>query len=395
MARLMFSRDQTSLRNAAVLALLAVLIVRSLVITGSGANCRGGETVSVIESKVCTSTVKVVPLHPVKEAPFPEMKGERYHIFHPATTTATNQVNLLGAPETWIEQLTRRYKWLDERTMGYVGTPEERSVSTYLEMVRKHVSGIVFGDMEKSIPAALASGKFPLSSFSKESRELGQDWAYLGVTMTGFKRLDNVENLIRSVVQNNIEGDYIETGVWRGGSSIFARAVWRSLNQGHRRSFVCDSFRGLPPGDRDLDAGDKNWDDVQYLEVSSEEVGTNFWEAGVVDLNVVFVKGFFNDTMPPLAPKVDKLSIMRLDGDMYESTVDVLYHLYGKLSIGGYVIMDDWFGFPSKTACEDFFSVHNMKVDIIPIDNLSAYWQKTEEVDIQFWRYEKNQFVGK
>jgi hypothetical protein len=113
---------------------LSVLIVRSLVITGSGANCRGGKTVSAIESKVCTSTVKVVPLHPVKEAPFPEMKGECYYIFLPTTTTATNQVNLLGTPETWIEQLTRRYKWLNERTMGYVGTPEERSVSTYLEM---------------------------------------------------------------------------------------------------------------------------------------------------------------------------------------------------------------------------------------------------------------------
>lgn len=79
-------------------------------------------------------------------------------------------------------------------------------------------------------------------------------------------------------------------------------------------------------------------------------------------------------------------------GDMYESTIDVLYHLYDKLSIGGYVIMDDWFAFPSKIACEDFFMVHGIKPEIIPIDGLSAYWKKTEEVQVQYWRYEQSNF---
>lgn len=83
---------------------------------------------------------------------------------------------------------------------------------------------------------------------------------------------------------------------------------------------------------------------------------------------------------------------MITQGDMYESTVDVLYHLYDKLSIGGYVIMDDWFGFPSKTACEDFFVVHGIQPQIIAVDELSAYWQKTEHVQIQYWRYEQSNF---
>ena len=82
---------------------------------------------------------------------------------------------------------------------------------------------------------------------------------------------------------------------------------------------------------------------------------------------------------------------------MYESTVDVLYYLYDKLSIGGYVIMDDWEGhstgdFPSKTACLDFFKVHSINPEIIKIDNMAAYWRKTEHVDIQFWRYEQSKF---
>lgn len=80
---------------------------------------------------------------------------------------------------------------------------------------------------------------------------------------------------------------------------------------------------------------------------------------------------------------------------MYESTVDVLYHLYNKLSIGGYVIIDDWFGFPARTACEDFFKVHGIKPEIIAIDQMAAYWKKTEDIDIQYWRYEKSDFVLK
>ena len=77
---------------------------------------------------------------------------------------------------------------------------------------------------------------------------------------------------------------------------------------------------------------------------------------------------------------------------MYESTVDVLYTLYDKLSIGGYLIMDDWTNFPSKIACEDFFKVHGINPEIIPIDDLSAYWKKTEQVDIEYWRYEQSKF---
>jgi O-methyltransferase len=80
---------------------------------------------------------------------------------------------------------------------------------------------------------------------------------------------------------------------------------------------------------------------------------------------------------------------------MYESTVDVLYHLYNKLSVGGYVIIDDWFGFPAKRACEDFFQVHRINPEIIAIDKTAAYWKKTEDIDIQFWRYEQSDFKPK
>lgn len=62
-------------------------------------------------------------------------------------------------------------------------------------------------------------------------------------------------------------------------------------------------------------------------------------------MKVVFAKGLFKDSLASLSNQIKRLVIMRLDRDMYESTVDVLYRLYDKLSVGGYVIMDDWFAF--------------------------------------------------
>ena len=213
--------------------------------------------------------------------------------------------------------------------------------------------------------------------------------------MVGTARLLNIQTLLEDVIAKQIPGDYIETGVWRGGASIFARAVIHAFGEGSsRKSYVCDSFRGLPPGDRGLSARDKGWDHTSYLEVNEAVVAENFQKYSLLDENVIFAEGFFNETMPHLAPQVDKLAVMRLDGDMYESTVDVLYHLYDKLSVGGYVIIDDWNGpFPSKTACEDFFKVHGISPHVVPVDRVGAYWKKTEEVVVQYWRYQQGVFT--
>ena len=224
--------------------------------------------------------------------------------------------------------------------------------------------------------------------------------------MTGSMRLNKLRDLLTDVLTQPIAGDFIETGVWRGGSSVFARAVLDSLpdalrggKKRKRISYVCDSFAGLPPGDRKLDAKDKDWDKMTtYLGVSEYTVASNFQKAGLLSSDVVFAKGFFNETMPVLKRQLSpetQFSIMRLDGDMYESTVHVLYHLYDRLSVGGYVIMDDWFGFPSKTAVEDFFAAHGVPMpEMVPIDTIAAYWRKTAEIPggTQMWRYEQNRF---
>lgn len=325
------------------------------------------------------------------------VSGDSWSLFQPIYDMETSKLGspLFASPEQFLSTFSKRLEWLDKiypseaKQLGI-----QRAQEMYVEMLKSSVTATVFNGAEKSVPAG--HKKRPLQPVDLKKRKGGSDWPYLGDTMTGWKRIDNVWELLKNVVNENIPGDYIETGVWRGGSSVFARGVLDVLGQEDRQSYVCDSFAGLPPGERDLDKADKNWDNMHwYLSVSDEIVAQNFQKYGLLDHNVIFAKGFFNETMPQIktyhSPE-RTFSVMRLDGDMYESTVDVLYNLYEKLSIGGYVIMDDWFGFPSKTACEDFFHVHGIKPEIIPIDALSAYWKKTEEVDIQFWRYEQNTF---
>ena len=120
--------------------------------------------------------------------------------------------------------------------------------------------------------------------FDLNLRKGGSDWTLLGATMTGWERLDNVRKLLTDVIQSNIPGDYIETGVWRGGSSVFARAVITAHGEQEKRvSYVCDSFSGLPPGERRLDPKDGSWDNTPYLEVPYEIVANNFMKHNVLD----------------------------------------------------------------------------------------------------------------
>jgi O-methyltransferase len=93
---------------------------------------------------------------------------------------------------------------------------------------------------------------------------------------------------------------------------------------------------------------------------------------------VKFLVGWFKDTLPNTP--IEKLALLRLDGDMYESTMDALTHLYSKLSIGGYIIIDDWGAVPAcKNAVIDFRTKFNISEEIIPIDWSGVYWKKLRE----------------
>jgi len=211
---------------------------------------------------------------------------------------------------------------------------------------------------------------------TEEERAEGKVWPGYADTMIGLKRLDNLLQCCRDVVEKKIQGDFIETGVWRGGSCILMRAVLAAYRDTGRKVFVADSFAGLPPPDEDnyeADAGDVHHQ-MDFLAVSEEQVRRNFERYGLLDEQVVFLKGWFKDTLPT-AP-IDDLAILRLDGDMYESTMTALDALYDKLSPGGYCIVDDYGLRGCKQAIDDFRKTHSIPDQLISVDWTGVYWQK-------------------
>jgi O-methyltransferase len=135
----------------------------------------------------------------------------------------------------------------------------------------------------------------------------------------------------------------------------------------------------LPPPDVERypqDAG-LTWHLVDSLAVSLDTVKSNFAKFGMLDDHVRFLKGWFKDTLAT-AP-IKEIAMLRLDGDMYESTMDALNPLYSKVSAGGFIIVDDY-GLPEdccRRAIHDFRDTHGVTEPIIDIDGWGAYWQKS------------------
>ena len=194
-------------------------------------------------------------------------------------------------------------------------------------------------------------------------------------TMLGEKRLDNVEHCIENIIENDVPGDLVECGVWRGGCTIFMKGMLESLGDQHRKVWVADSFQGLPKPSRPEDRGlDISRDMVPHLAVSREEVKEAFQNYELLDERVCFLEGWFKDTLAE-AP-IEKIAILRLDGDLYESTMDSLLALYDKLSPGGYLIIDDYYIPACRKAVHDFRQDRGISETIMEIDWTGSYWQK-------------------
>jgi hypothetical protein len=207
----------------------------------------------------------------------------------------------------------------------------------------------------------------------------GRQWPpHQALTMIGRKRLDNVQELIERVLNQSIPGDLIETGVWRGGATIFMRAILRAYDVHDRRVFVADSFRGIPPINPQKYPADSAHKGIDQLEIltgnSAERVRENFRRMQFLDDQVVYLEGWFKDTLPSIT--TDRLALIRLDGDLYESTMDAFVNLYPKLSPGGYVIVDDMALGGCERAVEDYRREHGITEEITTIDWTGIYWQK-------------------
>ena len=226
----------------------------------------------------------------------------------------------------------------------------------------------------------LARRRLTLAKLAASNAATEPDWTTAGETMMGMPRLNNLQSCIESVLQNNVPGDFIETGVWRGGAVIFMRAMLKVHGDTGRTVWVADSFQGVPKPAPELypqDAGDQHWTH-DSLAVSLPEVKANFARYGLLDEQVWFLPGWFRDTLPD-AP-IGELAILRLDGDIYESTAEALQYLYPKLSIGGYTIVDDYGAVRTcKAAVDDYRALHNIAEPMEFVEDRQrscVFWRK-------------------
>lgn len=229
-------------------------------------------------------------------------------------------------------------------------------------------------DVATSLPERFAA----LQAYRQEGRLLDGDLANMpqGYTMVGRRRLDNIRVAVEAVLREAIPGDLMECGVWKGGACIFMRGILVAHGVTDRRVWVADSFQGLPSPDPATDEGlDLSAAHYPQLAISIDMVRRHFARFGLLDDQVRFLHGWFADTLP--AAPVDRLAVLRLDGDLYSSTMDVLAHAYDKVSPGGFIIVDDYGVIPQcARAVEDFRRARGITTPIVPVDITGVYWRK-------------------
>ena len=270
------------------------------------------------------------------------------------------------------------------------GTSDE----LYLDLLKKSLTRYLHPELHKTISYADAR-QLPLiwlyyikrmlatigldvvvvQSFNPQARAEGRDPSRDLDTMIGLKRLDNLQFCVTDVLKRKVPGDLIEAGAWRGGATVFMRAVLKVYGDPDRKVWVSDSFEGLPPPDPVHFPADAGLWEAGADAISIEEARSNFARYGMLDDRVVFLKGFFKDTLPK-AP-IERLAILRIDADMYQSTTEALTYLYPKLSPGGYLIVDDYGAFEAcKKAVHDYRKAQGITEEIQQIDWTGIFWQK-------------------
>jgi O-methyltransferase len=276
-----------------------------------------------------------------------------------------------------IEGLYERHLALLERCLTGSIYPEE---FTKIQFRRGSWQRAVFGPI-KHLLNLKGYMLCRLSCPTPEEREGGLHWPGQGQTMIGLKRLRNVRSSLEIALADNIPGDVVETGVWRGGCCIYMKSILE-CHGSVKSLWVCDSFQGVPKPNSEkypADAVEERKEafyKFDQLAVSVEEVRESFRRYGVLDERVHFLKGWFSETLPT-AP-IERISLMRLDGDLYESTWDALTHLYPKLSPGGFCLIDDYGGIPAcAQAVGDYRKQNDIREPIVAVDTSGVYWRKS------------------
>jgi O-methyltransferase/8-demethyl-8-(2,3-dimethoxy-alpha-L-rhamnosyl)tetracenomycin-C 4'-O-methyltransferase len=239
----------------------------------------------------------------------------------------------------------------------------------YLDLLIKVLANTIYGDP--------STNPINAGPYQPELRAVGYDWPALAHTMVGLRRLQNVRELAQRALDENIPGDFIEAGIWRGGCCILMRGVLEANGVENRKVYAADSFAGLPPPNPEAYPADRDFDLSMHRElaVSLDAVKDNFARYGLLDDRVVFVKGLFGETLPRL--DAGPFSLLRFDGDYYESTYVSLETLYPKLSPGGFIIVDDFNYLKStREAVNDYRSRMGITAAMHQVDWSASWWRK-------------------
>jgi O-methyltransferase len=217
-----------------------------------------------------------------------------------------------------------------------------------------------------------------LSQGSKEERQMRSDSTFNAYTLVGYKRLQFLEESVKEIAHKKIDGDILEAGLWRGGASIFIKKMMDIVGL-NNQLYCADSFEGMPKPKlkTDLDSLNGDYSKIDFYTVGLEKVIENFKNFNALDSQVHFVKGWFSETMPLLREKIKKISLLRVDCDLYESTLDVLVNMYDKVSEGGFVYIDDYYGWEGcRKAVDEFRLARSIDQALVTVDRDSVYWNK-------------------
>ena len=280
--------------------------------------------------------------------------------------------------DTEAELARRLYLDLLKRTLTGAVAEDNDSI---LGGVRTAGSPVFWKSWANSLGRAAGRFGFEIAykkPYDPQLRANGRDWPARADSMIGLRRMDNIQQCIETVIADDVPGDLIETGVWRGGATIFMRGVLKAHGDSSRTVWVADSFEGLPapdPARYPADAGDRHHK-LGGLAVGVELVRHNFERYGLLDEQVQFLVGWFKDTLP--AAPIEQLAVIRLDGDLYESTWQAIEALYPKLSPGGFCIVDDYGDLIAQCqrAIHDYRQAHGITESIVDVDGFGAYWRK-------------------
>lgn len=198
------------------------------------------------------------------------------------------------------------------------------------------------------------------------------------LTLLSYQRFKNIRFIIEQIIHNNVEGDILEAGNWRGGSMLYAKGILEAYGIENKEIWMFDTFSGFPKNYTISDNIEKEelitGKAADRLRLNSVKKVSALFEIYNLSKGINIVQGLFQDTIPKTI--VPKLSYLRLDADSYINTKYLLSYLYDKVIINGYVELDDYGSFPGcKKAVNEFRLKRNIQEKINYVNN-AVFWIK-------------------